>query len=149
MVPSPQEEMTYYALRSHTLKDAEREEIRRKTEEFLKWKHNQIQVIPFGVSGENHTYKYDQSKGYALKVQDTESIRRNKKAFLLEYDWSGAVFGTVTIGRRVKEEKDSYGALWLALCSCGNEFPIPSGKLRDKSVKCLRCGSWKNENTKS
>ena len=119
-----QEEMTYYALKSHTLKDAEREEIRRKTEEFLKWKHNQIQVIPFGVSGEQGL----------PPVKSQHSAR-------IEIDITGQKFGTLTAIRRCQTR--DMASFWVFVCDCGYQGTFERKKVMDGSRSC--CDTCKKQ----
>lgn len=142
MAPTQQEELTYYALRPASLREQERYELWRKMNDWEQ--RNQIQTVPFGVSGERDSYAFDPKRGYAYKVQDEKGRKpkqpaKDKKKFLWEHDWKGVTFGSVTILRRSKEESRN-GAMWIASCGCGHEFPVASGKIRQKLVKCSECG---------
>lgn len=132
-----QEEMTYYALKSHTLKDAEREEIRRKTEEFLKWKQNKIyyakpheSALNRGLNLESHIAEQQR---YAIRQPENRGGAHNK-----EVDLTGKRFGRLVVARRSGDR--SLNGHWVCDCDCGRRDQFDKKRLIESRVRqCREC----------
>ena len=116
-----QEELIYHAFRNPSLREQEREEIERKTQEFLKWKRNKIQVIPFGVSGEQ-------------EYQPPRSAHSAKIAI----DIAGQKFGKLTAIKRCQTR--DMASYWVFQCECGYTGTYERHKVMDGSrTSCDAC----------
>lgn len=108
MVPTQSEEYQYYALKHCSLKDLEREEIARKTAEYEKRKA--IEVVPFGVSGENEPIK----SAHFAKI---------------EVDIAGQKFGKLTAVKRCPTR--DMATYWIFACDCGAKVTAERKRVQD------------------
>lgn len=126
MAPTEQEEMTYYALKHHSLKDSERDELWRKMNEWEK--HNQIKKIPFGKSGEHD----EQAKPKTPKPNEIDiTVQR---------------FGNLTGVRRCATR--DMASFWIFNCDCGYQGTFERKKVMDGSRSCCDACKKKNEKPK-
>ena len=118
-------------------KERESEEIARKTEEFLKWKHNKIYYAKPHESALNRglnldSHKADQQR-YAIRQPEHRGGAHNQ-----EVDITGQRFGKLTVQRRSRDR--TLSGYWVCKCDCGEIDQAEKKRLLDgRKTECKKC----------
>ena len=130
-----QEELTYYALKHHSLKEAERAELKAKMDEFEK--RNQVYHAQPWESALNrglniNAHRADQQR-YAIRQPENRTGQHNK-----EVDLTGRKYGKLTVIRRSQDR--TLSGYWIVECDCGQQEPAEKKRLLDgRKTRCKKC----------
>lgn len=130
-------------------KDREREEIEKATAEFLKWKHNKIEVLPPCMPPSIPepgpiTIRFNQRKKPQVDRRKI-GVDKDKVEWKYSADTNSAIldghkFGKLTALYAMDKRAGDRQKIWLCACDCGRTAEVVTVRLTRKiQTDCGRC----------